>query len=160
MKVSHGFIFALALVALGVAFAPAAAGGVWTTVDPRAVRPVEGPQAPSPQSTRSLGQIKHLIFVLQENRSFDSYFGTFPGADGLPSPLPCLPSIDHPSQCVPSYLNHADKNYGGPYEHQYQVADIDNGKMDGFVIQREKELQREHCGQASFRPHIDDEGVA
>ena len=28
--------------------------------------------------------IDHLIFVVQENRSFDHYFGTFPGADGLP----------------------------------------------------------------------------
>ena len=29
-------------------------------------------------------KIRHVIIVMQENRSFDSYFGTFPGADGLP----------------------------------------------------------------------------
>ena len=28
--------------------------------------------------------LDHLIFVVQENRSFDHYFGTFPGADGIP----------------------------------------------------------------------------
>ena len=28
--------------------------------------------------------LDHLIIVVQENRSFDHYFGTFPGADGLP----------------------------------------------------------------------------
>jgi len=28
--------------------------------------------------------IKHLIVIFQENRSFDSYFGTFPGAEGFP----------------------------------------------------------------------------
>jgi len=28
--------------------------------------------------------IKHVIVIMQENRSFDTYFGTFPGADGLP----------------------------------------------------------------------------
>lgn len=28
--------------------------------------------------------LDHLIFIVQENRSFDHYFGTFPGADGLP----------------------------------------------------------------------------
>ena len=30
-------------------------------------------------------KIKHVIIVMQENRSFDSYFGTFPGADGIPT---------------------------------------------------------------------------
>ena len=29
--------------------------------------------------------IQHLIFIVQENRSFDQYFGTFPGADGIPT---------------------------------------------------------------------------
>ena len=27
-----------------------------------------------------LSQVKHLVFQMQENRSFDHYFGTFPGA--------------------------------------------------------------------------------
>ena len=30
-----------------------------------------------------LSNIKHIIFMVQENRSFDSYFGTYPGADGI-----------------------------------------------------------------------------
>ena len=29
--------------------------------------------------------LDHLIFIVQENRSFDHYFGTFPGADGIPT---------------------------------------------------------------------------
>ena len=29
-------------------------------------------------------KIKHVVMIMQENRSFDSYFGTFPGADGIP----------------------------------------------------------------------------
>ena len=28
--------------------------------------------------------IKHVVVIMQENRSFDSYFGTYPGADGIP----------------------------------------------------------------------------
>jgi len=31
-----------------------------------------------------IGKIKHVIIVMQENRSFDTYFGTYPGADGIP----------------------------------------------------------------------------
>ena len=30
-------------------------------------------------------KIKHVIVIMQENRSFDSYFGTYPGADGIPA---------------------------------------------------------------------------
>ena len=28
--------------------------------------------------------IRHVVVIMQENRSFDSYFGTYPGADGIP----------------------------------------------------------------------------
>ena len=28
--------------------------------------------------------IKHLVYIIQENHSFDNYFGTYPGADGIP----------------------------------------------------------------------------
>src|SRR5579859_1246285 len=48
-------------------------------------------------------KIKHIIVIMQENRSFDSYFGTYPGADGIPmqngQPTVCVndPKL---SQCV------------------------------------------------------------
>ena len=39
--------------------------------------------------------IQHVIFIVQENRSFDQYFGTYPGADGIPMkdgvPTVCIP---------------------------------------------------------------------
>jgi phospholipase C len=28
--------------------------------------------------------IEHFIFIIQENHTFDSYFGTFPNANGFP----------------------------------------------------------------------------
>jgi len=37
-------------------------------------------------TTFDLSQVKHLVFVMQENRSFDHYFGTFPGARGFSDP--------------------------------------------------------------------------
>ena len=33
-----------------------------------------------------LSQIKHVVYVMQENRSFDHYFGTFPGVRGFDDP--------------------------------------------------------------------------
>ncbi len=38
----------------------------------------------SANQVKGIHKIKHIIIIMQENRSFDSYFGTFPGADGIP----------------------------------------------------------------------------
>ena len=39
--------------------------------------------------------IRHFVVLMQENHSFDNYFGTYPGADGIP-PGACMPI--HPSR--------------------------------------------------------------
>ena len=49
---------------------------------------------------------------MQENRSFDSYFGTFPGADGIPRGV-CVP--DPRGGCVRPFHDSADRNFGGPH---------------------------------------------
>lgn len=47
-----------------------------------------GPPATEPPSTvpasslHGIHKIRHVIVIVQENRSFDSYFGTYPGPTG------------------------------------------------------------------------------
>ena len=58
--------------------------------------------APSP----GLQKLEHLIFIVQENRSFDQYFGTYPGANGIPtnpdgSFSVCVPDKFQQNSCVP-----------------------------------------------------------
>jgi phospholipase C len=36
--------------------------------------------------------LRHLVLLMRENRSFDHYFGHFPGADGLPADAPVHPA--------------------------------------------------------------------
>jgi len=83
-------------------------------------------------------KIRHVIVIMQENRSFDSYFGTYPGADGIPmkngEPTACLPDTRH-RPCVRPFVDHADSNAGGPHGAPYAVAVINHGHMDGFVHQ-------------------------
>ncbi len=43
--------------------------------------PSTSPSAPAVVAG-DIHKIKHVIVIMQENRSFDTYFGTFPGADG------------------------------------------------------------------------------
>jgi phospholipase C len=34
------------------------------------------------QAAADISLIQHIVFIIKENRTFDNYFGTFPGADG------------------------------------------------------------------------------
>jgi phospholipase C len=92
------------------------------------------------QRESALHKIQHVVIIMQENRSFDSYFGTFPGADGIPAkngvPTVCVPD-PQTRQCVKPYYNPADLNGGGPHTSQSATTDIDGGKMDGFIGQAE-----------------------
>jgi phospholipase C len=85
-------------------------------------------------------KIKHVIIVMQENRSFDSYFGTYPGADGIPmkngGPAVCVPNPS--GGCTKPYHSTADANGGGPHGEVSAVADVNGGKMNGFIVQRDK----------------------
>ena len=83
-------------------------------------------------------KIRHIIVIMQENRSFDSYFGTFPGADGIPADV-CVPDPVNGS-CVAPFHDPADQNLGGPHGFPNAVNDIDSGRMDGFVAQAERGL--------------------
>lgn len=94
-----------------------------------------------PAGDTGISKIQHVVVIMQENRSFDSYFGTFPGADGIPmqngSPTVCIPDPAHGS-CVKPYYDPLDRNAGGPHSQANATADIDGGKMDGFIAQAEK----------------------
>ncbi|HEY5094880.1 MAG TPA: alkaline phosphatase family protein [Candidatus Eremiobacteraceae bacterium] len=89
-------------------------------------------------ASSSIPQIQHVIIIMQENRSFDSYFGTYPGANGIPMkngmPNDCNPD-PQTKQCVYSYHEHMEKTYGGPHDSSAEIKDVDGGKMDGFVAQ-------------------------
>jgi phospholipase C len=71
---------------------------------------------------------------MQENRSFDSYFGTFPGADGIPAHV-CVP--DPTGGCVRPFHDRHDMNAGGPHGMSEARADVAGGRMDGFVAQQQ-----------------------
>jgi phospholipase C len=85
-------------------------------------------------------KIRHVIVIMQENRSFDTYFGTYPGAAGIPRKngvfTVCLPDPKN-GGCLRPYHNTSDKNHGGRHSSVAAAADVNHGKMDGFVAQAE-----------------------
>jgi phospholipase C len=83
-------------------------------------------------------KLEHLIFIVQENRSFDHYFGTYPGANGIPtnpdgSFSVCVPDIYQGGTCVGPYVTRSIDFDGGPHDLPASVRDVDAGKMDGFI---------------------------
>ena len=87
---------------------------------------------------RGIHKIRHIVIITQENRSFDSYFGTYPGADGIPMKNG-VPAVCNPDpttrECVRPYHDTSDRNAGGPHDTSDAIRDIDHGKMDGFERQ-------------------------
>jgi len=88
-------------------------------------------------------QIQHVFIIFQENRSFDHYFGTFAGADGIPTLedggfAPCVHQLPDAGPCVGIFHDSADVNAGGPHGSANAIADIADGGMKGFVVQQEK----------------------
>jgi phospholipase C len=95
---------------------------------------------PPAAAAGGLHKIRHVVVIMQENRSFDSYFGTYPGADGIPMrnglPTVCAPDPLR-GTCVPPHHDAGDLDHGGPHENAAFQTDLDNGRMDGFVRARE-----------------------
>src|SRR5215831_11512638 len=84
------------------------------------------PSASGHAAGTGIHKIKHVVIIMQENRSFDSFFGTYPGADGIPAkngqftvcvPDPrttvCLPGSTpdvmgyHDAREIPNYWTYA-----------------------------------------------------
>jgi phospholipase C len=85
-------------------------------------------------------KIRHIVVIMQENRSFDSYFGTYPGADGYPRRngkiAVCVPDPET-GACQRPFHDTANRNFGGPHDHIDAMKDIAGGAMTGFIQQAE-----------------------
>jgi hypothetical protein len=80
-------------------------------------------------STASFGKIEHIVYIVKENRSFDSYFGTFPGANGATS------GTISTGQVVT--LGHLPDPPTHDMGHEWtdNHGNIDGGRMDRFDLE-------------------------
>jgi phospholipase C len=128
--------------------------------------PSAGAESRRVKPPAGIHKIKHVIVIMQENRSFDHYFGTFPGADGFPRKAngdfaTCIPN---PAKggCQKPYHDVRNLNAGGPHGHANAIADIHGGKMDGFIAQAksahwngcEKNPNKPFCSLRSASPDV------
>jgi len=90
------------------------------------------------QAPGGIFKLDHLIFIVQENRSFDHYFGTYPGADGLPYDA----ALGRYRACIPdpvlgrkscTYHTRQQRQLGGPHNWKSSATSVNEGAMNGFI---------------------------
>ena len=119
---------AVVLVVASIATAALALGASSSKPAPRAA-----------QAAGEKGRIEHLMVIMQENHTFDNYFGTFPGANGPPAGtcVPKDPAVPN-GPCVPP--THLASHRTEDLHHGRRVAAraFNDGKMDGFVMAQDE----------------------
>lgn len=109
------------------------------------------------RTATSSTKIEHVVIVIQENRSFDNFFATFPGADGtttgkaaaMPASIAtsCPVQITKPTTIPLTEVDLRGNGFPSSYEYPpnqdlnhiysgFQI-DRDKGKMDGFDLEGE-----------------------
>lgn len=80
----------------------------------------------SPAKPADFSVIQHFVFIIKENRSFDHYFGTFPGANGATSgAISTGQVLGHTPDATSRDIGHDWKSY---------IVAIDRGRMDQWDL--------------------------
>ena len=111
--------------------------------------------APAQEIALLRNHVKYVFVIFQENRSFDSYFGTFPGANGLFSqPAAQTPGFSQPIENTDGTMAMISPFRIGPAQYAADTDDVDHShagmgekmdvvdgqaKMDRFALVEEKE---------------------
>jgi phospholipase C len=95
---------------------------------------VQANTAVQPARRRARSPIKHVVIMIQENRTFNDFFATFPGADGSTTGVMAQsPGCGVPARATVSLT---ESNLVTPHDmnHQYPAYKIarNGGQMDGF----------------------------
>ncbi len=123
----------LALILMCAFFAISASAPKKPSLKSSAPASAPSGKVPLPEANSGIKKIRHVIWIIQENRSFDSYFGTYPGADGPPSST-CLPVLPGSKKCVkPFHLPKGEPIYDLHHGWNDEHSAWDAGRMDGFV---------------------------
>jgi phospholipase C len=87
------------------------------------------------KTTKSKTPIQHFVVLMQENHTFDNYFGTYPGANGIPQGtcMPVNPLDKKNTECIEPF--HIGDRPIDDLDHSLSTFNFqyNDGKMNGFV---------------------------
>ncbi len=122
-------------------------GGAGALISPKAEATLRLARSVLPAGS-DLGAIEHVIFLIQENRSFDHYFGSYRGVrgfddhgerdlDAFAQPWPANTTKPPVGELLPFHLDtqttNAECTYDLAHDWASQHECWNGGRMDGFV---------------------------
>ena len=120
--------------------------------------------AQAPPKTPDITQIQHVVFIIKENRSFDEYFGQFPGADGATTGVTAngtVIPIGHTPDETPTDIDHtwnaAITAMDGPEAGPYKMDQFDlifNGNHNGDYLSYTQMSQTDIPNYYSYASHF------
>jgi phospholipase C len=114
------------------------------TAHVRADVPAQEPKPSTP--------IEHFVVLMQENHTFDNYFGTYPEADGIPAGV-CMP-VDPFDQTHPECIEpfHIGDRPSEDLDHSLPTFTLqyNEGQLDGFVYALYKRNQNGALSMAYY----------
>jgi phospholipase C len=106
--------------------------------------PVIQPTPSESQLDAFRSKIQHIVFVIKENRSFDMYFGTFPGADGVTSGLVSTGE----RMALRRGQDRMPRDIGHDWEDARRA--VHEGKMDRFDLVRDGNQRNDFLSMTQF----------
>lgn len=120
---------------------------------------------PAHHATGTIEDVEHIVVFMQENRSFDHYFGMLSGVRGFGDPRPARlpggrtiwaqPSDEHPDGHVLPYLGDSKTSQsftvdGSAQGHQANLTIFNAGRCDGWGATRELHKRMLHYGPSDL----------
>jgi phospholipase C len=88
--------------------------------------------------------IRHVIVIVKENHTFDNYFGSFPGAEGITT----ITLKDGTTFAPPAAPDRTPRDMC--HEHSCALTDLDGGKMDGWSDVTGSDSGGDHLAWAQY----------
>src|SRR5271166_5505878 len=99
----------------------------------------------TPSRPGDITTIQHIIFIIKENRSFDNYFGQYPGADGATSGTTSAGQV--------LTLRHTpDQVVDIGHEWVAALTAVDDGKMDRFDLIPFGDMNGQYLAYSQLNP--------
>lgn len=97
-------------------------------------------------------RVKHVFVIYQENHTFDNYFGSYPGAENLSTPLARAHGFREYDPIGRQWVTPfriTDPDTSGPSQARPVVeAKMDGGKMDRFIAVQERAAAKDYPASA------------
>lgn len=94
--------------------------------------------APSPSLAQDPLPIETIVIVMQEDRTFNNYFGTYPGANGWPEGAAMAVDPDDPTAgTVEPFKLQSTRTPSLPHSAKAMVRAYNDGAMDSFIVSAE-----------------------